>query len=103
MQKSKAIFTCQVRLSSGKRGKLEEVYSNISKSVKVSNGKMIKNLNNRDMLVFNAEYGPHWGSWASDIRRHIRNAQKKVGSTATLEIANEKRTIVETRSKLLVL
>lgn len=96
MQKTKGLVSCQVRLSSGKASKLEAVITGLSKSVRVSNVQLVKN-KNQNMLVFNAEYGSVWGGWISDIRKHVRNAMEKTGSTATLETANEKRIVVERR------
>ncbi len=94
-KKELAKFSCRATLENGQKFKLQEVFSALTKTLKVSNIAYSGSGSQWD-ASFDIEYGPVKGAWASDVRAKFKRAQAKVGSTATLALRNEKREVVPT-------
>jgi hypothetical protein len=93
-KKDLATFECLVVCKNGLRHKLEEAILVLSPTIEIKKI-FYTGSGNRYNVHFQCIYGPVKGAWASDVRSKVQNALDKVGSTAIIEISNDKRTVIQ--------
>lgn len=98
-QYTSAFVEGDVRLSNGRRDKLEEVVAHLlakqGKRLAISNPRYSEGPNHRCSVVVHVRYGRVVGGWASDVRRLLHEACAQVGTRAEIGDDHLKRVEVE--------
>lgn len=99
-QKTRGLITATVEIQNGKIELLEKAVEHLAKqrSTNVISHKVVNiGKANQNSVIVHLQYGPVWGGWESDVRKHVTNAAVKAGTKATVTVKKLKRDIVAYR------